>query len=416
MGDGYGMLCENCIEYKKILAIEKYMLINASSTEFEREFNIYSDINSEYEQCENCESILTNSQLIIEDENYLLEQLFEGIAGLLSKNIETCEHCSEQNEIVQRVNHIFDEPNDIEIKNNCLSLIPAGNFVNDFIQEELESEFLEEEIDMIANSLVCQFCNHGLGQSYEDKVDYGYFSSYETIYTKRDNIELNRKFFGDKIKEPLSELAKIITVEELKNLNEDFKKSVHLMNSKFKDLFKLIKDIRDGGIEELEPVTISSGKYIYHARKHGILDPPISETELWLPPFGYSNNGRYNQAGISTFYACNSYTILSKELRKNESNEKLTIGLFKIDEDKILFPVNGLFNEYDYRNLISEIPEDNSNKAHIKKEYVLTNLIDLLVRNSGYDGIVYYSAQDDTYINYALFDKEKIQLISTFED
>lgn len=412
------MICMNCFDYEKVLEAEKGLVTLNVNKKFDELVSSYMKLNNFYEECENCSCQLEESEPIIDDEGRFFDELLELLGKSMSPLILNCEQCSEQDHVISKINYVFNgrDEGDVEVRERLERSIPSGSSVSDFIQEMFGQVFSESDMGEIAKNLVCQECRHGAGESYEDKMNFGYFDLYETMYTQYDNESFFRRFYGDDIPELLTLLAETFSIEQLNDLKGNYEKSIHYTDPNFQKLIQLVTKIRKEMVE-VKPAILSANRYVYHARSHGIKEKPYSYSEIWAAPYGFSGNGRYNTVGSETFYASNSYTILPKELRK-QAEEQLTVGVFKIQEDKVLLPVDILFSGYDYYKLISEIPNHNNNNITVKKEYSITNLIYIAAINSNFDGIVYKSVQDDKYLNYLLFDVEEnedLELVAKFE-
>ncbi len=403
---GIGMICMHCYDYEKVLAAEKILTVLNQNQKFDKLIGRYIELNNYYEKCENCDWEIEKLEPIIENDQYFFDELLELVGNSISQLIVNCEYCSEQDEMISTIRHTFSgrDEGDDEIRDRILDRIPLGNYVLDFIQEAFSSAITESEMEGIAKNLICKGCNHGAGESYEDKFDFGHFDLYDTVYTQHDNNDFFREFYGDNIPELLTLLADSFSMEQLAYLKENYENSIYCTDINFQKLIKLVKTIREGTVE-VKPIILSEGRYVYHARKHSTQEQPYSNSQIWAAPYGYSSNGRYNTVGSKTFYTSNSYLVLPKELRKQEG-EQLTVGIFELQEDKVLLPVDSLFSDYDYYKLISEIPDYNNN-ATVKKEYSITNLIYLAAINANFDGIVYKSVQDNNYLNYLLFNVEE---------
>ncbi|MFB6588965.1 RES domain-containing protein [Bacillus thuringiensis] len=411
------MICMHCYDYEKVLAAEKILTAVNENQKFDKLIGRYIELNDYYEKCENCDWEIEKLEPIIEDDQYFFDELLELVGNSISHLIVNCEYCSEQDEMISRTRYIFSgkDEGDDEIRERILNCIPSGKCVLDFIQEVFSSAITESEMEGIASNLVCKGCNHGAGVSYGDKMDFEHFDLYDTVYTQHDNNNFFRGFYGEDIPELLTLLAESFSIEQLTDLKENFENSIHCTDVNFKKLIELVKAIREETVE-VKPIILSEGRYVYHARKHSIQERPYSDSKIWAAPYGFSSNGRYNTVGSKTFYTSNSYLVLPKELRK-QAGEQLTVGIFELQEDKVLLPVDSLFSGSDYYKFISEIP-DNNNNATVKKEYSITNLIYLAAINANFDGIVYKSVQDNSYLNYLLFnvvENEDLELIAKFE-
>lgn len=410
------MICNNCEKYERILKGEQISIKYGKSDEFNKLLIDYSVLTNNT-NCSNCGTELFINEPVIESEKDFFAEFFSILGKIGSELIENCQHCSGQTEMKYAIERNYNEKNneDILMREQLVNHITDGMDVSEFIGEYFELDLLEDEETDIAHELVCKYCKHGNGPDYSDGTDYALFERYEEIYTKSHNDEYHHTFFGDDVPTYLSILAETMSIDDLITLRENFKESRHYDRLEFQNLKTIIESVFNGN-EPISKVLLASGRYCFHGRKHNKSDSEHHKTHLWRPKFGYSSHGRYSQVGCPEFYLSNSYLVLPDELRKSDQ-ETITVGSFEVNRDKYLLPVDELFSDCDYYKMISESPDESDN-AQVKKEYIMTNIIYIIAKNTGFDGIVYKSIKNNLYTNYIIFDIDEesdAEIITTFE-
>lgn len=163
-------------------------------------------------------------------------------------------------------------------------------------------------------------------------------------------------------------------------------------------------------------------KVLYRARIN-IDSKPFPIDEMGKPPASIVSEGRANPVGIPYLYTATAPETAIAEIRphKGESvsvakfvvknklelidlrNPKKTISPFKLLEDEIL----QLYSDVEYLCSLGEELSKPVAPRHVRLEYLPSQYLCELIKNAGYDGVVYKSSVGKGD-NYAIFDDEKL--------
>lgn len=427
------MICRHCSEYQELLNLEKVCLRKGYLTEFQETIKeFYDSVDCDDEVCENCESGLIRNEVFFQLDDNWMENFYDLLGHIISNSISSCESCSEISEVEDRTRRYFNEPGEEEILERYTRLIPVGNELNDFVQETFDGiEMDSDKVEEICKNIVCPNCGHGRGQVYEEKIDYGRFGSWDTIYTQDDKDNFEQDFFGDEIALALSKIEESISVEDLEKLEfEKITNSIVQSNRTFKELNKIISKSFKENLNAknsnyhfpkrnvLRKYTMPKRYQTYRVAKNSKMSPIYKTDRMFPLPFEYSpNHGRYNEIGYSVLYLSNDINNLENEV-KVTLNDCLDCGVFRFKKNKVLFPVDLLFEQVEYQKMINKsVPNDSNekNKRVYFREYILTNIIAQICKNCGYDGIVYGSVHSGNALNYAFFEpKSESECIRVF--
>ncbi|MGH0610178.1 RES family NAD+ phosphorylase [Bacillus cereus] len=148
-------------------------------------------------------------------------------------------------------------------------------------------------------------------------------------------------------------------------------------------------------------VDINPGEIYFRGRKRNPLEKKESyiEDELWSPPHGIPNQGRFNPSGISALYLADNQEIILEELNISE-NEVVDMGEFVILESIRVWNICGLDI-----NLLTSIPSLNTDSS-LSYEYIFPNFIAQCLTLVGINGVK-YSSTKGTGENLCLFSFEK---------
>jgi hypothetical protein len=251
-----------------------------------------------------------------------------------------------------------------------------------------EFEIPENKRDVIASSLHCLYCGTELQRfdsvGLENKFD-------EEI---RRFIDLAIKTYGNKI-------------IELENLLKQFP-TLALQSSLAK---RIQKEIRENKLE-----TCSLSGLFYRARK--IVSSDILKPKDFLaPPQGKSEEGRFNHSGQSHLYISSDKETAISECIGEKAATLLWLQEFDLkqiknildltlDWDKIGPSSSTLFIALHESGILMKTKD---NKNLWKPEYCITRFIMDCAKQSGYEGIKYFSSRNITGINTVIFNpKENI--------
>lgn len=400
------MLCFKCHTYNLILDFENYIVLNKPNLydEFNQIINDYFILSENEQTCDNCNSLILENMLYVEEVDGFYESLFELISKEIMRGIVACTECGEGANIQSfypSIKSCFYDKQDNPTK--IFESIDTSSEIKDLMYEILQNnnDSWEQYYENIVEYIQCPNCENGSGEDMDEHIDHGKFNLYTEVYTQADIDEFNRNFYGDsidKINEEVSQIAKEFTINELVELRSKFSSNklfIHAHPS-FSKLYDLIKT-------SCIVYILSTDRIVFRARptKDSYV---FQKDEMWDAPRARVGQGRYNDNGEVVLYCSNSKDAVKKEVVSNTG--EYTIGVFQVNEPMVLLPVNYLFGR-DFEGFISEIvnPDESSYKS--KEQYIITNIVSAIAKEIGYKGIVYISTKDKFSVNYALFNYEK---------
>lgn len=401
------MLCQNCEEFEFFNELEHYFVKSNlyKPTEY---FSKYADENCEKGLiCDNCRREILVGDLYYKDEVLIEEakdELFSELAKVVMLNIEACEECEHGNlmeDIRYSIEKTFDDededPEAIYEKYN------KSTELKELIWDvtEFDEDYYEELVDYIR----CPHCKNGSGDSYEDKIRYGKFDLYTEVYTKEDIAYFEDKFYGEafiEIEHEIERIADICSFEELEKLKEDFLNNPIFIsrNSTFERIYKLLEKL----FSQESYLLLHKSKRLYRTRinENDTLFPP---EKMWEAPVDKTRQNRYNLSGIPVLYCANSKDVLYKEV-PNTTDKGYTFATMRLLKPFKMLKINAVFG-YEFQGFIEEpVPKDCENNA-FKTQYIMTNIMALITKEVGFDGIAYLSVKEKKYINYAFFQYKK---------
>lgn len=365
--------------------------------------------------CKKCGSkIFSGESYFNDDENSLLYSYYnykdvaiikviEYIAKEISSNIKECSCCSVAEDMVTSINQFFNEEDDDAeaIINNINTSISLKELIFNYFGIDSNVRIFKDIIENIH----CP-CGYGSGTNYRDHTDNEYFDEYSEVYTKEE-LDKFYEQFDEKISEAkreISILASKVTLGELIELkNEYIQNRIYMSrNCVFCKLEELINDLFSKEFK----YELAQNRIIFRTRGMDI-GSSVEKNDLWEPPIGVSGHGRFNEVGSSVLYCANDISVLKKEVFINSGQEYI-FAKFIINKPLKFFLINNIFgNDGDFNGLINESADSNDKK--LKEQYIISNIVSAICYKVGYNGIVYKSIKDSSYINYAIFNFKKYE-------
>ncbi|MFD2611404.1 hypothetical protein [Paenibacillus gansuensis] len=401
------MLCQKCEEYGFFLDIEKNIVNSKLIVPLDL-FENYAIVNRKEDMtCDSCTSYIYRDDLYLEDVDTLEEvkdEIYSKISEIVMGNIQSCQECghgSFMQGLKYSIDSIFDDDDDDP--DAIFSEYNSSTELKDLIYEV--SNFDEKHYEDIVEHIECPNCDNGSGIDYHEKVDHGDFDLNTEVYTKSDIMYFENYFYGDpygEIKQDIEELANICTFEELEALRNDYIKNQFFVtkNEVFNKILTLINGLYNKGFY----YTPHRSKRIYRARVNES-EQLYPVTRMWEPPLEDTRQNRYNVSGMPVLYCANSKEVLHKEVQ-NSGQYGYTFATMRILKPLKFFKINPIFG-FSYQGFIDEPVPSDIEKKDFKMQYIITNIIALIAKDVGYNGIVYYSVKDSDYVNYAIFSYEK---------
>ncbi|KJD43998.1 hypothetical protein [Paenibacillus terrae] len=354
----------------------------------------------ETELCLDCGDLVikfakTHGQNIMESQEKCRRKTNDGNDSL------SCMCCDDEIEV-------YDSYYKLTVNDDVLELIAdqmERNFSGCLWCHEVSDKYLPQEMyHLMFPHLQCQ-CGHGREDD-RDNMNHGRFNLYDDIYTKREVA------WGHDYEEFCTfskKYGETIEVEAIK----DFKAylSQYPMLALKHDVGQAIYRTLDKHFQAKDYSVITRGigsLYRGRTRKRDT-SKPLSKADMWAPPVGLPQHGRYNCIGVPVLYACNKQDAIPYEIHPTHE-DILDIGVFQILKDELkLFKIGsfdptfqGFFNE-----------ENEETKA-LKEAYFLPNFIGTCCSLIGFHGVQYEGVHsniygnesevdDNTYTNFALF-------------
>ncbi len=344
-------------------------------------------------RCKRCSRDLQFRDLYFDNEdeyNTFMRTALEKIASKVSREIYCCDNCSGY--IIER--HVYNVN-----KGEPRNLIDENKY-GTYITSILEENYLPENtFDLISKLLVCQECGYGTTRYIHGNPNNNKFDKWDKVYLKSEVNE----FWGWNIIKFANKFDISIHEYEL----EVFKKFLYqqpmlaLLDETGEKLYKAIKQSMDRG----NFVVLSKEEKLFRGRMRYKDEKSFLEHEMWNPPHGIANHGRYNSIGKSVLYCSNQKEAVPFEL--HPTNEQIIdIVTFEVNHEVKLFDMDEAFE--DFEGFIATL---NSESKLLKQEYLITNFVGSCCEAVGYDGIKYSGVGNAElgYDNYALFDNGKLK-------
>ncbi|MCL6663513.1 RES family NAD+ phosphorylase [Paenibacillus amylolyticus] len=354
-------------------------------------------------QCECCNNdiAVTSHYIITVPEHVKYE-----VADVLSEGIGGCEHC-EGNDRASFVHSFNNDPwdRDSRIDFNTVRGDNAVLYVG-------EQKVPDELIHLFVELIICK-CGYGREPKHpRHNPEGGVFEPYDDIYTRRDVNE----FWGFDFKE-FSEFGKQydeeITHEDLLDFQNHLRNHpmLALRHPTGQVIFNILQKHFDA---KAYSILNKDETQLYRGRTRKIDETALTSEQMWAPPPGKPQHGRYNSVGVPVIYVSDQLDAILYEI--HPSNEELLhIVQVELLTDKLsIFDLESF--DIEFQGFFSEKNEESS---PLKTAYLLPNFIGTCCSFIGYNGVKYRGVHDsgsEGYMNYALFNvKPDIDLtISNF--
>lgn len=371
------IFCQKC--YRSLL--ELYNVQKLSITSVGEETTCEDPIS-----CDVCNSeINEGSSYYLVYESNLIQ-----VADIISKDIEGCEHC-EGNERYGMVAAFNNDPFDPTSRMESPSGIRAYEFLYDQgVPEELISRFIP---------LIRCSCGYG-GESMDPKnnPEGGLFDEDTEVYTRQDIND----FWGIDV-ENFLEFAQQYGIDLTFDDFTSFRQHLivypllafqHPAGQKIFETIKMHYDKSD-----FVQLHIKTMLYRGRTRKKDSGKPYVDK-EMWSPPEGLPQHGRFNTVGVSVLYVTDRLDGLPFEIHPSP-DEYLDVAVFELQRELHLFDI-GLFDN-EFQGFFNEINEESK---PLKKAYLIPNFIGTCCSYIGFDGVRYkgvHQTAGTDYTNFALF-------------
>lgn len=321
---------------------------------------VVSEYDTELEVCPICKSVLMDDHYIVIDEECFLNDSLEYLAQKINQEIYECQYC---------------DPNIIPYEQRYgdpFKLKMVGNLVDSyFIPSDLKPR--------IYAHLKCR-----CGNTVND--DDLYVTEDEINAWYNEEIEFIVETFNVSGEETM-EFIEFLQVNPMLGLSHPIGKTI----------FNKIKKNDLPGIEELKPGTI-----FYRGRTRNKYQRlvPFIEDELWNPPIGIPQQGRYNPAGVTNLYLGDKQEAILLEISPSNL-DIVDLAEFEITNKLKVF--NSTKTDID---IFAGMIKDN-NASSSSYEYIFPNFLSQCLAYHGFNGIVYSSVKDSKALNLCLFNFNK---------
>ncbi|HBE9444660.1 hypothetical protein [Clostridioides difficile] len=408
------MICRSCKEYEEILSIQKSLV--EKDLDINIVFKEYAFLNKDKcTKCENCGSNIYKTEYYLDEES--IEAIKNDIKLQIAKKAkrcfyecEDCEHGNFINNLRYDIEKTFDEEGDILDK--MLRLTDFETRLGDLVEEISPWDWDKNIENEVFEYISCPNCMSGTGYNYDDKMSYGMWNEDTIVYTARNINDFNENFYGienpiyDEIKEELHKVADICSYEDIISLKESYIKNPLLIDN---TIFKKLKDLLEALYKSGNMYILNEFDVLYRTRINNN-EEIYSKDEMWEPPINLIQQGRYNSAGFPILYLGNSKEAVKKEVNK-DIDKCYNIGIFKIKKELKCLKINQLFDG-SFDGFINEEVQENS---VFNEEYIVTNIMSLISKSVGFDGVAYISVKDSQYVNFAILSYERNKDIEIIE-
>ncbi len=408
------MICKSCEEFERILDLEKNLA--KTYTQIFIDFKEYASLNGVECICDNCQNVIRKGEYYFEDENIIdeiINDVQQEIAEIVMNDIEACELCGHGAEMIDlryAMEDLYDDED--EDADEEFNKIDYSTELQDLIYEvcDFDEEISEGAMEYIS----CPNCKAGSGQDYEDKIDYGEWDLCTTVYTKENIEDFNEAFYGEKktyeyINQEINYIAQVCSFQDIVDLKNDYLKNPLMVNNK--SLNKIVELVND--LYTRNKAFIMDEFYVMYRARVSKTNTTFCKDEMWEPPIEYVPHGRYNPVGFPVLYLANSKEVIRKEVKK-KADEQYNIGVFKIENQLKLFKINSVFTG-EFEGFINEEVPTNQQNLNFKVQYIITNIMAMVIKNVGFNGVVYLSTKSPEYINVAILNYKKNKDISILE-
>lgn len=374
--------CASCCKELKLLFQNRGLSIKKNFNEY----HINLPVN-EVIQCEFCQKKIENYTILS-----VLDEGLEQLGDVLSNEIKGCERCEGQ----ERTE--FEWIAEIE---------SDGRLHDKNLKNYLCDNNIHEKFHFIFLGLVnCERCGSGKGAELDNNSKTITFSLDTLIYT-RESI---KDYWGLEYRD-LKYTVRFLADYEIKLQSQEFFQfKEFLMDYPMLATKHYVGEMIYKALEE----HFATAQYIYlpegisplyrgRARKSDSAKI-YTPDEMWAPPPGLPQHGRFNPIGVSVLYLTDNAEAIPYEIHVSQ-DEQVDIVEFQIVKPLKLFDIQKFNSEFE-----GFFIESNVDSKLLKENYLLPNFIGNCCQHIGYDGVKYTGVQsqsDLNYNNYALFAKSK---------
>ena len=193
---------------------------------------------------------------------------------------------------------------------------------------------------------------------------------------------------------------------------------------RYKSRFRVDSEIEQkiekfiGHFSDFATITLAEGTLLRRARAYPkFKNKPFKAKEMGAPPPGLAGAGRMSPAGMPVLYLANSVDVAISEI-KPWSGANVAVGNFKLIRSAKVLDLTKTSNPDRYQdesalflhNMLSESMFSGKLSENVHPDddfsYISTQYISDLIRQKGYDGLIFMSGQVRGGKNFVFFDVE----------
>ena len=346
--------CQYCVHPE---LFEAYEMLNE---DYVPGAELVKDYDEEIEECVACRRSLLKDDFIINYKEEFLDESLKYLASKINTEIYECQYCN-------------------------WTIIPYEQRNGDPLNLKMVRELLGDygiPSDLQSRMYKHLHCSCGNPVSYDDP----YVTESEMKNWFNEEIEFIVETFNISGEE---------TEEFIDYLQEN--PMLGLAHPVGEIIFNKIKCNDFPGIE-----TLKSGSSYYRGRTRNKFQRlvPFIEDELWNPPIGIPQQGRFNPPGVTNLYLGDQKDAILLEIAPSPI-DVVDIAEFEIAEELKVF--NSTKTDIDIFAGLTKL----QNGLSFSYEYIFPNFLSQCLSFHGFKGIVYKSVKDETALNLCLFDFQR---------
>ncbi|GGB69138.1 RES family NAD+ phosphorylase [Fictibacillus barbaricus] len=321
---------------------------------------VVSEYDDELEECPICKTPLMDDEYLVVDEENFLDESLKYLAQKINAEIYECQSC---NWTIIPYEQRNGDPLDLNM---------VGSLVDSY---NIPSHLLSR----IYSYLKCR-CGNPVNH------DDPYVTEGEIKNWFNEDIEFIIETFNVSGEET-EEFIEFLQENPMLGLSQPIGKTI----------FDKIRNSDFPGIEK-----IKAGTIFYRGRtrnKYQRLVPFIEE-ELWNPPIGIPQQGRFNPPGVTNLYLGDKQDAVLLEISPSNL-DIVDIAEFEITSELKVF--NSTKTDID---IFAGTVKDNNGYSS-SYEYIFPNFLSQCLAYHGFNGIVYSSVKDPEALNLCLFNFQK---------
>ncbi|CAG7653260.1 hypothetical protein PAESOLCIP111_06729 [Paenibacillus solanacearum] len=393
------VLCKSCYE-------DLYDLFQVQNHDLTRECTVEEirQTSSVTKQCDCCSLHIVRKHVM-----YIISvprDVLNAIGDQLSEDIKGCLYC-EGEERAHYESVFNDDPFDPTSRIE----VARGTEISHYLYDQ----GVPDQFTGMFTALIQCRCGYGRERAHPDhNPTGGIFTGYDEVYTRQDMQEFYG-FHDEEFCEFGERYSEQFTAQDLYEFRN------HLMEYPMlgashptgQAIYQtLLKHFEAKEYSVLKPGHVD----LFRGRTHKKdTDKAYEFHQMWTPPKGMPQHGRYNMIGVPVLYVADKLEAIAYEIHPAH-DDVIDIAQLQITTDLTVFDI-GQFDP----SFSGFFSQPNEESKALKMAYLLPNYIGTCCSHIGYDGVKFSGVHDKefVYTNYALFRVEanrqiKISHIDTY--